>query len=56
MVRTPRDGWLYEHAPFGLLAHDTSADPRFVYANSTAQGCFGYAWEEFVGLPSRLSA
>ncbi|MEU6343115.1 MEKHLA domain-containing protein [Streptomyces sp. NPDC046977] len=48
--------WLYEDAPFGLLVHDTSADPRFVYANRTAQECFGYSWEEFVGLPSRLSA
>ncbi|MET8809092.1 MEKHLA domain-containing protein [Streptomyces sp. NPDC004546] len=48
--------WLYEQAPFGLLAHDTSADPRFVYANNTAQNCFGYSWDEFVGLPSRLSA
>ncbi|MET7694396.1 MEKHLA domain-containing protein [Streptomyces sp. NPDC005483] len=48
--------WLYAQAPFGLLAHDTSADPRFVYANCTAQLCFGYSWDEFVGLPSRLSA
>ncbi|MGP4013464.1 MEKHLA domain-containing protein [Streptomyces sp. 4N124] len=48
--------WLYEQAPFGLLAHDTSADPRFVYANSSAQDCFGYSWDEFTGLPSRLSA
>ncbi|MFD3454564.1 MEKHLA domain-containing protein [Streptomyces sp. NPDC058691] len=48
--------WLYEDAPFGLLVHDTSADPRFVYANRTAQRCFGYSREEFVGLPSRLSA
>jgi PAS domain-containing protein len=48
--------WLYEQAPFGLLAHDTSADPRFVYANRTAQNRFGYSWAEFVGLPSRLSA
>ncbi|KUN18388.1 MEKHLA domain-containing protein [Streptomyces antibioticus] len=48
--------WLYERAPFGRLAHDTSADPQFIYANSTAQGCFGYSWDEFVGLPSRLSA
>lgn len=49
-------GWLYEEAPFGLLAHDTSADPRFVYANRTAQRCFGYTEAEFTGLPSRLSA
>lgn len=47
--------WLYE-APFGLLAHDTSSDPLFVYANLTAQKLFGYSWDEFVGLPSRLSA
>ena len=47
--------WLYD-APFGLLAHDTSADPLFVYANRTAQERFGYTWDEFVGLPSRLSA
>ncbi|MGW2777990.1 MEKHLA domain-containing protein [Streptomyces olivaceoviridis] len=48
--------WLYEEAPFGLLAHDTSDDPRFVYANRTAQRCFGYTEEQFTGLPSRLSA
>ncbi|HZE30589.1 MAG TPA: MEKHLA domain-containing protein [Actinoallomurus sp.] len=48
--------WLYGEAPFGLLAHDTSADPRFVYANATAQKRFEYSWEEFTGLPSRLSA
>jgi PAS domain-containing protein len=47
--------WLYE-APFGLLAHDTSPDPKFVYANLTAQKHFEYTWDEFVGLPSRLSA
>lgn len=47
--------WLYE-APFGLLAHDTSSDPLFVYANLRAQELFGYSWDEFVGLPSRLSA
>jgi hypothetical protein len=49
-------GWLYEDAPFGVLAHDTAADPAFVYANRTAQKCFEYTWDEFVGLPSRLSA
>ena len=47
--------WLYE-APFALLAHDTSPDPVFVYANLTAQERFEYSWDEFVGLPSRLSA
>ncbi|MFC8362900.1 MEKHLA domain-containing protein [Streptomyces griseorubiginosus] len=47
---------LYDNASFGLLAHDTSPDPVFVYANRTAQQCFGYSWAEFVRLPSRLSA
>jgi len=48
--------WLYAQAPFCVLAHDTQADPRFIYANEAAQECFGYAWDELVGLPSRLSA
>lgn len=48
--------WLYEDAPFVLVAHDTAADPRFVYANRAAQRRFGYGWDTFVGLPSRLSA
>jgi hypothetical protein len=48
--------WLYEEAPFGILAHDTSPDPRFVYGNHAAQRRFEYGWDEIVGLPSRLSA
>jgi hypothetical protein len=48
--------WLYEKAPFGLLAHDAGEDPLFVYANRTAQLAFGYDWDGFTGLPSRLSA
>jgi hypothetical protein len=48
--------WLYQDAPFCLLAHDTGEDPRFVYANVMAQRCFEYSWAEFVGMPSRLSA
>ncbi|GEP03888.1 MEKHLA domain-containing protein [Methylobacterium oxalidis] len=48
--------WLYAEAPFAVLAHDGSADPRFVYANRTAQSCFGYDWAAFTALPSRLSA
>lgn len=43
-------------APFCLLAHDGAADPVFIYANAAAQACFGYGWEEFLRLPSRLSA
>jgi PAS domain-containing protein len=48
--------WLYEEAPFAVLAQDTSPDPLFVYGNRTAQRRFEYAWDEIVGLPFRLSA
>jgi hypothetical protein len=62
MLRAGRSGrqwiahWLYDDAPFCLLAQDSSIDPRFIYANRAAQRCFEYDWDEFVGLPSRLSA
>jgi hypothetical protein len=49
-------GWLYSSAPFAVLAHDGGADPVFMYANRTAQACFEYSWDEFIQLPSRLSA
>jgi hypothetical protein len=48
--------WLYGKAPFAVLAHDTQADPVFIYANVAAQRCFEYSWDEFVTIPSRLSA
>jgi PAS domain S-box-containing protein len=48
--------WLYNDAPACVLAHDGSADPRFIYANRAAQTLFGYGWDEMIGLPSRLSA
>jgi len=43
-------------APFVVLAHDSSADPLFTYANLAAQQLFEMRWDEIVGLPSRLSA
>ena len=46
---------LYE-AGFVLLSHGTETDPLFNYTNRAAQELFGYPWETFVGLPSRLSA
>lgn len=52
----PTARWLYRDAPFCLLAHDAGTDPRFIYANEAAQARFGYGWEEFTRLPSRLSA
>ena len=48
--------WLYQQARHCVLAHNTDADPRFIYANRAAQACFEYEWDEIVGLPSRLSA
>ncbi|WP_244490426.1 MEKHLA domain-containing protein [Rhizobium sp. Root708] len=48
--------WLYRSARFIVVAHNTDPDPRFVYANQSAQDLFGYGWEEFTSLPSRLSA
>jgi hypothetical protein len=48
--------WLYAEAPFVVLAHSTEADPKFIYANKAGQSCFEYSWEEFLSLPSRLSA
>jgi hypothetical protein len=49
-------GWLYREAPFAVLAHGTDDDPKFIYANKAAQACFEYSWEDFLSLPSRLSA
>ena len=57
LVAPGRDAtWLYRDAPLVVLAHGPDPDPHFVYANKAAQDCFGYAWEEFLSLPSRLSA
>ncbi len=44
------------HAPFALVSHGTQGDPIFRYANLAAQALWGYSWEEFTQLPSRLSA
>ena len=48
--------YLYEQAPFGLLAHNMADDPVFIYGNQAAQDLFGYDWAELTRLPSRLSA
>jgi PAS domain S-box-containing protein len=48
--------WLYEDAPFAVLAHNTDADPIFVYGNLAAQTRFGYSWIELTNLRSRYSA
>jgi hypothetical protein len=46
---------LYQ-ASFALVAHDTSPDPLFVYANQTAQTLFEMSWLEITSTPSRQSA
>lgn len=43
-------------APFVVLSHGTEPDPLFNYANLAAQRLFELTWDEFVGMPSRLSA
>ena len=48
--------WLYESAPFAVLAHNTDPDPVFIYGNKAAQRRFEYTWDEITRLPSRLSA
>ncbi|ADL54233.1 MEKHLA domain-containing protein [Gallionella capsiferriformans] len=44
------------HAPFAIVAHDTASDPVFFYGNKLALQQFEMSFEEFVKLPSRLSA
>jgi len=54
-LRVDAGGDLYD-APAALLMHGNEVDPVFCYANRTAQALFGLTWDEFVRLPSRLSA
>ncbi len=44
------------HAPIVVLAHDGAEDPRFIYANRSAQQLWERPWSTFIGLPSRLTA
>jgi MEKHLA domain len=44
------------YAPFVVVSHNTAVDPVFNYANEQALMLFGFGWEEFTQLPSRLSA
>ena len=48
--------WLYENAPFAVLAHNTDPDPLFIYGNKAAQQHFEYSLDRITQLPSRLSA
>jgi MEKHLA domain len=44
------------YAPFVVVSHNTAEDPVFNYANLKALDLFGFSWQEFTQLPSRLSA
>lgn len=44
------------YAPFVVVSHNIAADPVFNYANLKALELFGFSWQEFTQLPSRLSA
>jgi len=48
--------WLNEESNYSILAHDSSADPVFIYGNQYALSCFKYTLDELLSLPSRLSA
>lgn len=44
------------NAPFAVVAHGTEEDPVFFYGNKLALTLFEMDQDEFVRLPSRLSA
>jgi len=43
-------------APFAVMSHGTEVDPLFNYTNQCALDLFEMSWEQFIKLPSRLSA
>ena len=44
------------NANFVLVSHDTQPDPIFNYGNQTALDLWEFDWQNFIELPSRLSA
>jgi hypothetical protein len=44
------------NAPFVVVSHDTQTDPIFNYGNQTALQLWSITWDEFIQIPSRLSA
>ena len=44
------------NAPFALLSHGLEDDPIFNFGNQTALALYEYNWDDFIQLPSRLSA
>ncbi len=48
--------WLYGNAPFAVLAHNNETNPKFLYANATAQRWLGFNRIELMQMPSVLSS
>jgi hypothetical protein len=53
MPFSPQAMW---NAPQAIVAHGTEEDPVFFYGNRAALELFEMTFEEFIRLPSRLSA
>ena len=47
---------VYHSSQYVVLAHNTLSDPTFTFANMKAQELWKLSWEQFIGIPSRLSA
>lgn len=43
-------------APFAVVSHGTEPNPIFNYGNALALKVFDYSWQDFIRLPSKLSA
>ena len=43
-------------SPLAIVAHGTEADPRFFFASHAALNAFAATLDQFIGMPSRLSA
>ena len=59
LVQPDNNGYLIQqlfNAPFALLSHGLEDDPIFNFGNAAALKLFEYSWDEFIQLPSRLSA
>ena len=44
------------HAPLAIVAHGTEPDPLFFFASRAALAAFAAPLDQFIGMPSRLSA
>lgn len=44
------------NAPLAVVAHGTEADPLFFFASRAALTAFDASLDQFIGMPSRLSA